>query len=110
MALTRKENESLLRFRNRARASLSDPKVEMKLFGSKARGDDHADSDLDVLVLVSADDWTVRDKVCALATDELLDAGILISPKAFSRREWRQLRRDESPFVRNVLRDAIPIK
>jgi predicted nucleotidyltransferase len=48
----------------------------LRLFGSKARGDDKPDSDIDMLVIVASDDWHIRDKVYDVATDMLLQADV----------------------------------
>jgi predicted nucleotidyltransferase len=41
--------------------SLADNLLEMKLFGSRARGDARKDSDVDVLVIISSGDWRTYD-------------------------------------------------
>jgi hypothetical protein len=48
----------------------------LRLFGSKARGDDKPDSDIDMLVIVASDDWHIRDKVYGVATDLLLQSDV----------------------------------
>ena len=106
MALTATENRALSRFRDRVRISLGDRRVAVRLFGSKARGDDRPDSDFDVLVIAPRNDWRVRNKIGSAAMDALLEGGLVISTKTLSRRQFLQLRRDGSPFIRNVIRDA----
>ena len=109
MPLTDTEKRELGRFRDRVRETLGEPRTEVRLFGSKARGDDGPYSDLDVLVIVSGGDWRLRDKVSALAMDSLLESGVLISPKTLTRRQIRQLKHDGSPFIRNAEQDWIRI-
>ena len=52
-----------------ADASSGDEILSIRLFGSKARGDFEADSDLDVLVLATHDEWQFRQAVSFLAAD-----------------------------------------
>lgn len=79
------------------------------LFGSKARGDDRPDSDIDVLVIVSTDDWHICDVVYGIATDILLQTDISISPKVISKRLFEQLQKEDTFFLRNISRDAIAV-
>jgi predicted nucleotidyltransferase len=109
MALTGKEKLELRRFRDRVRRTLGDRRIGFKLFGSKARGDDRRDSDIDVLVTVSNDDWRIGDRVTAMAMDTLVATGVLISPRTMSRRQIRELKHNGSPFIRNLERDAVPL-
>ena len=109
MALNKLEKKVLVSFRNRLGTVLNDELIEVKLFGSKARGQGRKDSDLDVLVIVSSDDWRLCDRVYEIATDLLLDTGVCISPKIISMNQYNQLLREEAPFVKNVNQDAVTI-
>lgn len=109
MSLTIKEQNALRGFRDRVRNSLNDRGMKVRLFGSKARGDDRPGSDIDVLVTISRDDWRLGDKVTALAMDTLVNTGVLISAKTLSRKQIRFLKRNGSPFIRNIERDAVRI-
>lgn len=83
--------------------------IELRLFGSKARGDDEPDSDIDVLVIVSSDDWHIRDRVYDIATDMLLQADVCISPKVISKSRFAQLCKEGTSFIHNISKDAITI-
>ncbi|MFO7870669.1 MAG: nucleotidyltransferase domain-containing protein [Kiritimatiellia bacterium] len=109
MALSEHERQALSRFKSMLREALSDEEPEARLFGSKARGDDGADSDLDVLVTVSGDDWHICDKVYDITTDLLLETGICISAKTVSRNKFEEMCRGGSSFANNVVRDGVPI-
>lgn len=109
MALTAEEKAALMQFKSDLKKVLGDRFIELRLFGSKARGDDRPDSDIDVLVLVGPDDWRICDTVYGIATDVLLDADICISPKVISRSRLAQLQRENASFARNVNKDAITI-
>ncbi len=109
MPLRELERQVLERFGNRVRAQLPEQQIEVMLFGSKARGEDRQDSDLDVLVIVLDEDWRLSDQVYDIATDLLLETGVCISPKIISARQYRLLQEEEAPFVRNVIRDSVTI-
>jgi len=107
--LSAREKRILKQFKASLKQTLGVLLVELKLFGSKARGDDQPDSDIDVLVIVATDDWHIRDKVYDVATDTLLQADICISPKVISKNKFDQLRNEGTCFIHNVSKDAITI-
>ena len=109
MTLSAKEKSVLKQFKACLEQALGDQLIELKLFGSKARGDGRPDSDVDVLVIVATDDWHIRDKVYDVATDMLLQVDICISPKVISKSRFVQLCKEGTSFIHNVSKDAISI-
>ena len=89
--------------RNQARVLLVDPGQEVWLFGSWARGDWDARSDVDLLAVA-------RDQVAAEAVaDALRQAGVGDDVMALSQERWRQRRCGQDPWWRGTGRDAIPL-
>ena len=109
MALNSKENSALKQFKVSLGQVLGPRLIELKLFGSKARGDDRPDSDVDVLVIAADDDWHIRDKVYDIVTDILLLSDVCISPKVISKNRFDQLRKEDTSFIHNIIRDAITV-
>lgn len=109
MSLNETERSALSAFKSELVSVLHDPELQVTLFGSKARGDDRAESDVDVLVVVSSTDWRVTDHVYALATRILLDTGVLISPKVVARNRYREMVGREAPFAMSVVREGVPV-
>jgi predicted nucleotidyltransferase len=76
------------------------------LYGSYARGDCDAESDLDVLIVL--DDFrrygTEIDRTADLASALSLEYGISISIVFVREREWQN---DRSPFLQNVRDEAV---
>ena len=107
--LSEKEQRALKKFRTALEESLTDNLLEVKLFGSKARGDARKDSDIDVLVIISSGDWRMCDVVYGIATDILLENEVCISPKVISRKEYNRLRNSGNPFIKNVIREGITV-
>jgi predicted nucleotidyltransferase len=60
------------------------------LFGSKARGDGHPDSDIDVLILTDDDDWRFSHAISTLAARISLNYDVLLAPRVVSRSRWRR--------------------
>ena len=68
-----------------ARAACGDAIEEILLFGSVARGDDRPDSDIDLLVITSDEDFRLREYLTGLAFDLLMLSGERLSVKVISR-------------------------
>lgn len=68
-ALPPEERRWIEEFRDQLRAMLGDRLRDLRLYGSKARGDWHDESDIDLLVLVDAFDWRTWERILALAHD-----------------------------------------
>ena len=82
---------------------------EVRLFGSRARGDHRPDSDIDLLVLV--DDLTWREAIEAihLGTEVELRTGVLLSPLPHATAEFQRLRELETGFARDVDRAGVAL-
>ena len=109
MALNTKEKSALQQFKADLNQAIGNQLIELKLFGSKARGDDRPDSDIDLLVIVTTDDWRICDVVYGIATDILLQTDISISPKVISKNRLEQIQKEDTFFLRNISRDAITV-
>ena len=94
MTLSTEEKSALKHFKAGLSQALGAQLIELKLFGSKARGDDIPNSDIDVLVIVSSGDWHIRNKVYDVATDVLLQLDVCISPKVISKNRFDQLSKE----------------
>ena len=87
-----------------------DPKAEIYLFGSRARGDNRNDSDWDILVLTNEKKITfdyesdLRDPIL----DIELETGEVISLLVYSKSDWIN-KKSVSTLFMNVLKDGIKI-
>ena len=79
------------------------------LFGSKARGDSHSDSDVDILLIVDEDDWRFRHAISDVAADVSLEYAVLIGSQAISQERWQRMGRERFSFYENVVRESIPL-
>jgi predicted nucleotidyltransferase len=74
------EQQALALFRDRTSAIVGQNLVRIVLFGSRARGEGHEDSDLDVLVLVKDFDASERRRILDAAADVDDETGMRLSP------------------------------
>ena len=76
------------------------------LFGSRARGDDKEDSDIDILVVIKEEDRELKDKVTDLAFDMMLKYGVDVEPAIFNIEEWTKLTKHPTSFTHCVLNEG----
>ena len=81
----------------------------MKLFGSKARGDADAESDLDVAIAVEDMDWEIEKSIYEICFYAGLEHDALISPVIYSWHELSQERTRSTPFFKHLEQEGIPI-
>jgi len=93
----------------RRSVSLIDSKAEVILFGSRARGDERADSDWDILILT---DYSINQQIERKFRDNLydlqLETGEPFSVFAYSKKDW-QTKQRITPFYQNVTDEGILI-
>lgn len=78
------------------------------LFGSKARGDDQPDSDIDLLVLTREDlDWGRRIAISHAMSDLQMELGAMVSPVVFAADEWEHGVSQALPLHDEVDRDGV---
>ena len=109
MSLEKQEEKALKHFKEVLTQQFSSEVVSIHLFGSKARGDSHAASDIDVLVVTQQDDWRLKEEIGKVATKILLDDGIYLSIKVMGRFLQKRLIDVGSPFIRNIQSEGIVI-
>jgi uncharacterized protein len=105
MNLSPAETELLRRFRLAMTERFGPRLTRLVLFGSRARGEGHEESDLDVLVLVEAVTAEERRRVLDRAFELELETGLALSP----------LVRDAATFssttmlAREIARDGVAV-
>lgn len=84
------------------------PVERVILYGSKARGDDHAESDIDLLILTSRPvDHAEENRVVHALYVLELELGVLLTPLVVSTEEWDHGLYQVLPLHREVERDGI---
>ena len=86
----------------------TEPSATTILYGSEARGDARADSDIDLLILLEGDkrDLKKESLISGALYDLELSTGVLISPMIMLRKQWEN-RPFKTPFYINVMNEGI---
>jgi predicted nucleotidyltransferase len=92
-----------------ARERLAGEILEVRLFGSRARGEGHAESDVDVAFVVTANGRRRRYEVYDLAYDLSLTSGVRLAPLVIAGERLDELRRRERLLAADLDREGIPL-
>ncbi len=102
---------ALTEFVTRLRTALPRNVIDVRLFGSEARGEATAESDIDVLVVVQPESGraALEDRAIDIAFDVNLEFGVYVSPRVITLGilndpVWR-----ETPFLKNVAGESVPL-
>lgn len=79
------------------------------LFGSKARGDDDPESDIDLIVIVDSEDREFRSALWRIASENSLEYNVLISARIYSQKRWEKTRQIGLPFSKAIVNESIPL-
>ncbi len=102
------EHDVLSRLKQALKCSL--PLRELVLFGSRARGDAVADSDMDVLVVLDGEiSREHRNKVSDCVWEIGFDAGIIITPVVVSYEAWENGPEHESLLAMAIRMEGIEV-
>jgi predicted nucleotidyltransferase len=105
--LTETEEKAVREFSAALRSAYGETIKQILLFGSKARGDFHKESDIDIFILVDKADSALRRKTASLTTKILLQHSVLLSPKIVEESHFSFLKQLETAFAKNIEKDGI---
>jgi len=110
-SLDARREMAIAEFVRRLRSALGSHLVDIRLFGSVARGDAEPDSDIDILVIVQPDHERARLERQAVDTafDVNLQYDLYISPQVlgsgmFAHPVWGQ-----TPFLKAIRRESVAL-
>ena len=98
---------ALTEFRDRLARRFGTDLLDVRLFGSFARGEADEESDVDVFVLLRTAGWAERRAVLDAAGDLFYERDLLISPTIFDAARYEAWRREERPLVMDIERDGV---
>ena len=109
LKLTREEQSWLNDYRKAIEGKHPGVVHEMLIYGSKARGQAHAESDLDVLLVITNKAGGLKKKLRRIGYLLAATSNVLPSIIAYTQEEWESRRRNRSSFRQAVERDAVRV-
>ncbi len=97
-----KINQAIDSFIKQLQYHWSDQIIDVKLFGSYARGDSSEHSDIDLLIIVKQKDWDTWFAIQQLASEISLKYDLLLSTFIMSGKHVEYLSQKNSAFIRQV--------
>jgi len=107
--LSGNEQAALDTFVSQLREQYGDQVVRVALFGSKARGDGDAESDLDVLIVLNDGDWRLRDAVALVAFEPMIEYGVVLSPLVVDMADYTWWQEHHAPIYRSVSAEGVEL-
>jgi predicted nucleotidyltransferase len=84
--------------------------IDLILFGSKSRGDDTIESDIDIAVVVAHETGPIRDAIWRLGSRLSLEYDVLFNPFVIGQERWQFMREKGFPLARNIEREGIRLE
>lgn len=109
VALNARDAAALRDFTQRVRAALGPNLVALTLYGSKVRGDDSPESDIDVLVTVDQESTGLEDQVLHIAFEVNLEHEVFLAPLVIARAVQEHPVWKHTGLLRAVAREGIPL-
>lgn len=110
VTLPPKEQKAVREFIAAIRKTYGNKIQRAALFGSKVRGDSNRYSDIDILLIVTDDNWKFRKAVSKISSDIALNHDVLLDIRMISANRWQYMADIQSGLYRNISRDSVPIR
>ena len=104
-----KTDKSIVLPRIKAVVREIDPTADVILYGSRARGDEHQESDWDLMILVNSKADLDLESIFRHRLYEIeLELGVSLSTTVHNKNEWR-LKHWMTPLYQNITKDGLRI-
>lgn len=105
--LSETERKAVSSFVKQLEENLGDHIVDIRLFGSKVRGDFRKDSDIDIFILVKERSSDIEDMVSEIEVNHDIDYGLPLSTVLYSLFEYQKNKELGSFFFENVEKEGV---
>jgi predicted nucleotidyltransferase len=105
--LTPDEREAISDFSKRLREEFGPLIKEIIFFGSKVKGENNKDSDIDILVILNSLSWEIKRGISELAAEENIKHNVVITTIRYDVDTWENPVIKASPFAMSVKNEGI---
>lgn len=84
--------------------------LNILMYASKARGDTHEDSDLDILLIIKEGDWWLKREIRDQGYELSVGTDVFSSIQVFTEQEWKRLKQVDSIFQENVENEGLAVR
>jgi predicted nucleotidyltransferase len=109
LALNQREEQAVKAFVAVIRKNLKDEVLEIKIFGSKVRGDYSQDSDIDILIVLKERSKKIIDNIYEELMIIELEYDSKISLTIFSQSEYQHNLDAHTPFMKSLANEAVAL-
>ena len=109
MALNKKEEKAVRSFISAIKEKLRGQLVEVRIFGSKVRGDYSQDSDIDILIVLDKRNKVLIDILYEQLLDIELEYDSKISLTIFSQAEYQHNLNAHTPFMESIINEGVTL-
>lgn len=110
LQLTSEEQQWLDEYRRTLAEQFPDVIDQITLFGSKARGEATAASDLDVLIIIRAGNWKLKEAIARPGYLLAIGTDVVPSFIVYTVEEWERRRQIRAPLWQMVTRDGVAVR
>jgi hypothetical protein len=107
IALSENDKETLAELKNSLNGLLGDSLVKLVLFGSKARGDDESESDMDIAIIVSGLTREIKNEILVKVADIEVKRLTPMSTIVFSEEDFNRLKERERRIALDIEKEGI---
>lgn len=107
--LNTKEKQGISQFVKRARQLLEQSLIDIRIFGSKVRGDFDKESDIDILLVIDSDDWHIQDEISKIAANVNIEFNCNVSPVIYTKREHERNKYFRTLFIQEVEKEGVSL-
>jgi len=107
---SKKEKEIFRALKRLLQQRFGNALCEIRVFGSRSRGEHTPESDLDIMILLDIPvDWRIRREIRYSLADISLEYDVLLSARIFSTSEWQSPLFRITPLFTSIEREGIPV-